>query len=269
MQAFVYGTSKINPFLDAHNARKTINLTLEFNGGGRRSLTTSRSAIITRSQESLKRYARRIRASTDGLPERCISLTHGSSHSRRDFFEDNEAWREAERTLIEWAKELARRAYQNSSDRNRPVELIEGDADEFIKEFEKETAQGFTSESEREQALQDITDREQSIDKAISPSRTDEENEALRRKKEEIARLRQNAARPKSLIDESELTRHRDVGLAERPGQAPRDRHSRGGFGFNLLALTGRPCITLTPALGAEKPPPRFTELCGNLGDDG
>jgi hypothetical protein len=86
--------------------------------------------------------------------------------------------------------------------------LIEGDADEFIEEFEKETAQGFTSESEREQALQDITDREQQIDKAISQNRTDEENEALRRKKEEVARLRQNAAKPKSLIDESELNRH-------------------------------------------------------------
>src|SRR5262249_39935616 len=39
-------------------------------------------------------------------------------------------------------------------------------------------------------------------------NRTDEENEALRSKKEEVARLRQKAARPKSLIDESELNRH-------------------------------------------------------------
>lgn len=86
--------------------------------------------------------------------------------------------------------------------------MIEDDADEFIMGFDKETAQGFTSESEREQALQDIADQEQQIDKAISPNRTEEENEALRRKKEEVARLRQNAARPKSLIDESGLNRH-------------------------------------------------------------
>src|SRR5262249_13142202 len=129
-------------------------------------------------------------------------------NSRRDSFEDNEVWREAERTLIVWARELAKQAYQNSTDRNQPVELIEGDADEFIEDFEKETAQGFTSESEREQTLQDISDQEQQINRAISPSRTDEENDALRRKKEEIARLREKAAKPRSLIDESELNRH-------------------------------------------------------------
>ena len=129
-------------------------------------------------------------------------------NSRRDFFEDDQPWREAEHTLIEWAKELARRAYQNSSDRNRPVELIEGDADEFIGEVETETAHGFTSELEREQTLHNIADREQQIDKAISPNRTDKENETLRSKKEEVARLREKAAKPKSLIDESELNRH-------------------------------------------------------------
>jgi molecular chaperone HtpG len=269
MQAFVYGASKINPFLDAHSARKTINLTLEFNGrrdkinkpyktfyaAGNRTdnrvdiidietyadpsdpprwiawLSKPRNLTGTINAEDVRGI--RLRANNIQIGDYNtfsrifgkIRKTHsrfngwfaGEVHvldprivpnSRRDFFEDTEAWREAERTLIEWAKELARRAYQNSSDRNRPIELIEGDADEFIEEFEKETGQGFTSESEREQALQDITDRERSIDKAISPSRTDEENEALRRKKEEIARLRQQAAKPKSLIDESELNRH-------------------------------------------------------------
>src|SRR5262249_26073305 len=32
MQAFVYGNSKINPFLDAHTTRKTINLKLQYDG---------------------------------------------------------------------------------------------------------------------------------------------------------------------------------------------------------------------------------------------
>jgi hypothetical protein len=269
MQAFVYGNSKINPFLDAHSVRKTINLMLEYNGRQERvnkpyktfheagNRTNNRVDIVdietfvdptasrrwiawlnkprllagTINAEDVRGI--RLRANNIQIGDyntfsrifEKVRKTHsrfngwfsGEVHildpriipnSRRDFFEDNDSWREAERTLIEWTKELARRAYQNSSDRNRPVELIEGDADEFIEEFEKETAQGFTSESEREQALQDITDREQQIDKTISPNRTDEENEALRRKKEAVARLRQNAARPKSLIDESELSRH-------------------------------------------------------------
>jgi molecular chaperone HtpG len=269
MQAFVYGNSKINPFLDAHSARKTINLMLEYNGRQERvnkpyktfheagNRTNNRVDIVdietfvdpTSSQRWIAWLNKprhlagtinvedvrgiRLRANNIQIGDyntfsrifEKVRKTHsrfngwfsGEVHildpsiipnSRRDFFEDNDAWREAERTLIEWAKDLAKRAYQNSSDRNRPVELIEGDSDEFIEEFERETAQGFTSESEREQALQDITDREQQIDKAISPNRTDEENEALRRKKEEVARLRQNAARPRSLIDESELSRH-------------------------------------------------------------
>ena len=269
MQAFVYGNSKINPFLDVHSARKTVSLKLEYSGrqekinkpyktfheaGNRTSnrvdivdietyvdptpsrrwigwLSKPRHLSGTINAEDVRGI--RLRANNIQIGDhntfsrifekvrktysRFNGWFSGEVHildpriipnSRRDFFEDNEAWREAERTLIEWAKDLARRAYQNSSDRNRPIELIEGDADEFIEEFEKDTSQGFTSESEREQALQDIADREQQIDKAISSNRTDEEKEALRRKKEEVARLRENAARPKSLIDESELNRH-------------------------------------------------------------
>jgi hypothetical protein len=269
MQAFVYGNSKINPFLGANGAHKTINLKLQYNGRQERinkpyktfhdagNRTNNRVDIVdietyvdpTPSRRWIAWLSKprhltgtinaedvrgiRLRANNIQIGDyntfsrifEKVRKTHsrfngwfsGEVHildahvipnSRRDFFEDNEAWRESERTLIEWAKDLARRAYQNSSDRNRPVELIEDDADEFIQQFEKEAVQGFTSESEREQALQDVADREQQIDKAISPNRTDEENEALRRKKEEVARLRENAAKPKSLIDESELNRH-------------------------------------------------------------
>jgi hypothetical protein len=269
MQAFVYGNSKINPFLEAHNTRKTINLTLEYNGrqekinktyktfhmAGNRTdnrvdiidietcadpcdpprwiawLSKARNLTGTINTEDVRGI--RLRANNIQIGDyntfsrifEKVRKTHsrfngwfaGEVHildpriipnSRRDFFEDNEAWRDAERTLIDWAKELAKRAYQNSSDRNRPVELIESDADEFIDNFKQGTAQGFTSESEREQSLQDITEQEQQIGKAISPNRTDKENEVLHRKKEEVARLREKAAKPNSLIDESELDRH-------------------------------------------------------------
>ena len=268
MQAFVYGNSKINPFLDTHGARKIINLKLGYNGrqekvnkpyktfheAGNRAnnrvdivdietyvdpspshswiawLSKSRHLTGTINAEDVRGI--RLRANNIQIGNyntfsrifEKVRKTHsrfngwfsGEVHildpgvipnSRRDFFEDNEAWREVERTLTEWAKELARRAYQNSSDRNRPVELIEGDTDEFIEEVHKETAQGFTSESEREQVLQDIADREQQIDKAITSNRTDEEKAGLLRKKEIVSQLRKNASKPRSLIDESELNR--------------------------------------------------------------
>lgn len=269
MQAFVYGNSKINPFLEANGAHKTINLKLQYSGrqekinkpyktfheAGNRTnnrvdvvdietcvdptssrrwvawLSKPRHLTGTINAEDVRGI--RLRANNIEIGDHNtfsrifekVRKTHarfngwfsGEVHildphiipnSRRDFFEDNEAWREAERTLVEWAKELAKRAYQNSIDRNRPTELIEGDADEFIYDFERDTARGFTSESEREQALQDVVDREQQIEKAISSNRTEEENEALRRKKDEVAQLRGKAAKPKSLIDESELNRH-------------------------------------------------------------
>lgn len=129
-------------------------------------------------------------------------------NSRRDFFEDNEAWRQAEHTLIEWAKDLQKRAHQKSSDRNRSVELIEQDADEFIDDIERTTLEGFASDSQRVHTLHDIDEREKQIEKAISAGRPETENETLRRKKEEVSNLRAKAARPKSLIDESELNRH-------------------------------------------------------------
>ena len=85
--------------------------------------------------------------------------------------------------------------------------MIEKDADEFIEEFESETAQGFTSEAQRVQTLQDIAEQDEQIKKAISPNRTEEENDALRRKQEQVAKLREKANKPRSLIDESELSR--------------------------------------------------------------
>jgi hypothetical protein len=129
-------------------------------------------------------------------------------NSRRDFFEDNEVWRDAERTLVEWAKDLAKRAYQKSSDRNRSVELIEQDADDFIDDVQRKALEGFPSDSQRESTLREIDEREQQIEKAISATRPEEENETLRQKKAEVSSLRAKAARPKSLIDESELNRH-------------------------------------------------------------
>jgi hypothetical protein len=98
--------------------------------------------------------------------------------------------------------------YQNSSERNRPVDLIEDDADDFIKGIQNETARGYAAEEERERTLQDIAEQEDQIEKAISPNRTEEENAALRRKQAEITKLRERASEPRSLIDESELNRH-------------------------------------------------------------
>jgi len=268
MQAFVYGNSKIKDFLDAHKARKTINLTLEYGGrqekinkpyktfyeAGNR--TNNRVDIVdietrvdtaspplwiawlaiptelagTINADEVRGI--RLRANNIQIGDHRtfskifekVRKTHsrfngwfaGEVHildqriipnSRRDYFEDNEIWRDAERTLVDWARDLAKRAYQNSTDRNRPVESITNDADEFISGIAGETEKGFVSETQRESTLQNIEEQEQQLERAISPSRSDEENELLRRKMEEVAKLREMAAKPKSLIDESGLKR--------------------------------------------------------------
>jgi molecular chaperone HtpG len=268
MQAFVYGKSKINAFLEDHHARKIINLTLvhcgrrekinkpykTYHEAGNRTnnrieitdiethvdpspsplwiawLSKAHDLIGTINSEEVRgirfranniqigdhRTFARIFEKVSKTSSRFNGWFSGEVHildqriipnSRRDFFEDNEAWREAERTLVEWAKDLAKRAYQKSNERNRSVELIEQEADDFIDGVQRNVQGGFASDSQRQSTLRDIEQREQQIEKAISTTRSEEDNEALRQKKAEVSDLRAKAARPKSLIDESELNR--------------------------------------------------------------
>lgn len=269
MQAFVYGNAKINPFLQAHKARKVINLTVAHNGrqdkinkpyktyhdAGNRSAKRveiddietyvdpspaplwiawlCKAHDLTGSINSEDLRGIRLRANNIQVgDERTFARIFekvGKSHvrfnswfsgevhildsriipnSRRDFFEDNEIWREAERGLINWADTLVKRAYQSSNKRTRPADRIEHDADEFIMGTQRAIARGYVAEDERQRILRDITEQEERIEKAISPDRNEEENAALRRKRAEVGSLRDQASKPRSFIDESELNRH-------------------------------------------------------------
>lgn len=129
-------------------------------------------------------------------------------NSRRDYFEDNEAWREAERTLIEWAKPLVKRVYQNVDERKRGADLVERDAEMVFEAIDREAAQGFATDAQRLKAVEKVQEQEERLEKAMTAERTPEELESLARKKEEAAaRREQLMERRRSMVDESSLNK--------------------------------------------------------------
>lgn len=129
-------------------------------------------------------------------------------NSRRDFFEDNDAWHEAERTLIDWARVLKKRVYDNVDERKRGADLVERDAERVFEAVDEEAAQGFATEELRAKAVEKVKAAEARIEKAMNSERTPEELESLRRTKEEAeARRLKLMEKPRSLIDESCLNR--------------------------------------------------------------
>lgn len=267
MQAFTYAHSEINPFLEAHDAKRTVNLTLNVKdqhepirkpyktyhhaGTGKdnrveiveietfedpsnpprwiawlskaqdlkgviandevRGIRLRSNNIQIGDYRTFSRIFEKVQKSYSRMNgyysgEVHILDTAVVPNARRDYFEDNDAWRETERTLIEWAKPLVRRVYQNSNERNRDVELLEKDADQLIAIVQKEAARGFAADRLRADAIQKIELQEQRLEKAMNGDRSADEIEALRQKQEEMAFCRGKiAAAPRSLIDESEL----------------------------------------------------------------
>ncbi|MEO5375343.1 MAG: ATP-binding protein [Alphaproteobacteria bacterium] len=269
LQAFVYGHSKINPFLEQHDARRTVNVTLNINGsretigkpyktyheagnksGNRVEIVDIETAVDPSDPPrwiawlSTARDLRAVIVSDDvrGIRLRSNNIMVGDHrtfsrifekvqksyfrmngyysgevhildtdiipNSRRDFFEDNEAWRKAETTLIEWARPLVRRVYRNSDERNRDVDLVELDAELVFEAVDKEATQGFATEAHRAKAIDKVKTAEERIEKAMTSERTPEELESLQRKKEEAeVRRKKLSEKPRSLIDESSLSR--------------------------------------------------------------
>jgi molecular chaperone HtpG len=269
MQAFAYAHSEINPFLEAHDAKRTINLTLEVEGrqepvkkpyktyqqagAGQQNRVEIVAIELMKDPSDPPRWIAWISKAQDlkgvivndevrGIRLRANNIQVGDyrtfsrifekvqksysrmngyysgevhildtavvPNSRRDYFEDNDAWRETEKTLIEWAKPLVRRVYQNSNERNRDVELLEKDADQVMATVQSEAARGFAADALRADALEKIEQQERRLEKAMSGDRTADELDTLRHKKEEMASCRETiAAAPRSLIDESVLSR--------------------------------------------------------------
>ena len=269
LQAFVYGRSKINPFLEENGVRRTINLTLSVNGrdesiskpyrtyheaGNKKGNRVDIIDIETCADPSEpKRWVAWLSTARDlkgvitsddvrGIRLRSNNIQIGDHrtfsrifekvqksyfrmngyysgevylldseiipNSRRDFFEDNEAWREAERTLIEWARPLVKRVYQNVDERKRDADLVECDVDIVLEEIEQEAFLGFASDAFRAKAIKRVQEQEGRIDKAITADRTAEEAGSLRRKKAELAACREKLMeKPRPLIDESSLNR--------------------------------------------------------------
>lgn len=269
LQAFIYGRSVINPFLDENDARRTINLTLDVNGRQepiKKPYKTYHEAGTGKNNrveivgiETFKdsfdpprwiawlANAQDLRGAINNKEVRGIRLRSnniligdqrtfsqvfekvGKSHSRfnswyagevhildtaiipnsrRDFFEDNDAWRGAEKTLVEWARPLVKRVYKNSNLRNRDLESIGDEADQLMATIEQQAKQGFAADAGRADAIAKIQQQEERLQEAMSGDRTPEEVDALRQKKEEVAAWREKiAAKPRSMIDESALNR--------------------------------------------------------------
>lgn len=269
LQAFIYAHEKVNPFLEQHGARRTVNLTLNVNGSpepiskpyksyhkaGIRGVTrveiddietavdpsdpprwiawlsTARDLraviasddvrgirlrsnnIMVGNHRTFSRIFEKIQKSYDRMNgyysgEVHILDTDIIPNSRRDFFEDNDVWREAERTLIDWARPLVKRVYRNSDERNRDADLVERDAELVFEAVDKDTTQGFATETLRAKAIDKVRATEERLEKAMTAERTPEELESLRRKKEEAeARRKKLSEKPRSLIDESSLSR--------------------------------------------------------------
>lgn len=269
MQAFVYGKSKINPFLEQYNARRTINLTVSassrdeaiykpyktYHQAGNKSdsrveiddielawdpsepprwiawLSKARDLKGVIANDDVRgirfrsnniqigdgRTFSRIFEKVQKSYTRMNGYYSGEVHvldpnivpnSRRDFFEDNEAWQAAEATLIDWVKPLVKRVYQNSNERNRDVGLIESDTDRVLEEIRREAARGFAADGLRKKAIEKLQEQEERLGKAMTGSRTPEEIEQLQRKKQQAAAAREKVeSKPRSLIDESTLSR--------------------------------------------------------------
>ena len=268
-QAFVYAHAKVNPLLEEHDVRRTINLTLVANGrreaikkpyksqhmaGTRKknevtitdieikvdesnpprwvawlSVTKDLSGVIDNDEvrgirlrsnniligdySTFSRIFEKVQKSyfrMNGYYSGEVHLLDPDivPNSRRDYFEDNEAWREAEKSLIEWVRPLVKRVYQNVDERKRGADLVERDAERVFEAVDREAEQGFATDALREKAIEKIQEAEDSLQKAMTPERTPEELESLARKKEEAAAKREKLMeKRKSLINESKLNK--------------------------------------------------------------
>jgi molecular chaperone HtpG len=130
-------------------------------------------------------------------------------NSRRDFFEDNESWRETQSTLVsEIVAPLVRLAYRSSNERSRDVELLHEDAEKTIAKVKGKLERGFASDANRTETIKELQKQGLKIEKAKTGKRTQEELDALEKTTKEIASVENEIeAGPRSLIDESTLNR--------------------------------------------------------------
>ncbi len=252
MQAFVYARSHVNPFLEKHGVRRTINLTMVADGrheqiqkpykthhpvgikGASADVHDIETVVDTCDPPkwiawlSVAKDLSGVINSDEvrGIRLRCKNILVGNyntfstvfekvgkSHARfngyfsgeihildtaivpnarRDNFEDGEAWREAEKTLIEWADRLKQRAYKDSRDRNRAIDNIVNRTEKAIEDVDAEFAHGFATDELRQKAAESMREQEEILEK---------------RREEAAARRAKLQEGPRSLIDESTLNK--------------------------------------------------------------
>ena len=123
-------------------------------------------------------------------------------NARRDGFEDTDAWRGIRAELEELAKTLSAKVRSSSQDRNKSVTKIKTEVEKTISQTDSQIDQGFTSEEDRNSAIERITKRLQRVETALKKDRPQEEKkeiEALKsrleQKKDEVSKVKRFAVK--------------------------------------------------------------------------
>lgn len=270
-QAFTYGLSKVNPYLEMYGVHRSVNLAIEYKGRKVETIlkpyrtfhhagnkTENRVDIVdietvvdssdapkwigwlskpqdlkgAIAEDEVKGIRLRMNNILIGDNKTMVrifekvaksygrfnSYYSGEVHildpdvipnARRDYFEDNEAWRKVESSLVNWARPLARRAYENLDERKRNAELLEKDANQLFSEIELETTDGFVTVSHRKSAEKKLKKLEEKLNKAIlSNGRAPDEVERLKSTyNATVAKREELEGDWKGIIDESSLSR--------------------------------------------------------------
>lgn len=121
-------------------------------------------------------------------------------NGRRDGFEDTAAWRDIRAELEELAKMLSARVRSSSQDRNKSVTKIKSEVEKIISQTDRQIDQGFTSEEDRNSAVEKISRRLQRVETALRKERPKEEKTEietlkarLEQKKGEVCKVKRFA----------------------------------------------------------------------------
>jgi molecular chaperone HtpG len=111
-------------------------------------------------------------------------------NARRDGFEDSSEWAAIRKSLIEFAHERSREAYQLSQARNLDIDRLVGAAEREREAAEKKTLTGLASKEEKGKVLEKIDRQIGKLEAAKRADRKDDERKEIDRAQRELQKTR-------------------------------------------------------------------------------
>ena len=113
-------------------------------------------------------------------------------NARRDGFEDSHKWAEIRKSLVDFARERSREAYQLSQARNLDIERLIGAAEKEMAAASKKRKTGLASKDEKSRVLEKIDRQIDKLDAAKNPERNESERNEIDRVRKELQQTRQS-----------------------------------------------------------------------------